>query len=888
MTLPTGVRIGSYEILSAIGAGGMGEVYLSRDSRLGRDVAIKVLPEAFSRDPGRMLRFQREAKLLASLNHPNIASIYGIEDSNGVFALVMEYVDGPTLSDRILSGPIPVDEALKIARQIADALEYAHEHGIIHRDLKPANVKVTPDDAVKILDFGLAKAVQGEIANTDIGNSPTISEMATQVGVPMGTAGYMSPEQAKGKPVDRRTDIWAFGCVLYEMLTGKPAFRSETLTETFAAVLRNEPDWSLLPAETPIRVRVLLQRCLQKDPKQRLRDIGDARISLDEVLSSAPDPALAGTPQDPATRWRSVLPWAVSTLLLFAASAWLAFVHLREKPPAAAPPIRFQIASPEKTSLGDRLALSPDGRHLAFITMAQDGSTQLWLRDLDSLVSRPLPGTDGAGFPFWSPDSRSVAFPSGRKLKRVDISGGAPQVICSFAGFLLGGAWNPDGIIVFGSDKGLMKVSAAGGEPSVLIKARRSLGESWLGYPSFLPDERHFLYSGLTGSRWVAHVGSLDAGDQPQSTEPLAAGAVLAGGLYVPTLGTGPGSIVFKKPDRTLVAQAFDASRMELKGDPSPLAEGVDRFTVSANGVLAYTVGNPAPIELTWFDRQGKVLGTVGEPGIYPSPAISPDGRTVAVSLYDRSAGRVDLWLYDLHGGRRTRFTLDGTANLFPVWSPDGSRIAFYSIRKGFPTVYQKPVNGVGQEEPFETDLANPTRPLDWSLDGRYLIKEARGDTLSIWVLPLSSGQTGTERKSAPWLNEGFNVCNARLSPDGKWIAYDSDESGRDEIFVRTFPNLGGKWQVSTNGGTRPLWSRNGKELYYIASDGKLMAVDVKRPPDDSFDAGAAKALFDAHTTRERTDTFDVTKDGRFLIPTMTQQAAPPITVVVNWQTGLK
>ncbi len=890
-TLKSGSRIGQYEVLAAIGAGGMGEVYCARDTKLDREVAIKVLPPAFARDPERLARFQREAKFLASLNHPNIASIYGLEDSGNIRALIMELVEGPTLADRIKAGFISIDEALPISKQICDALEYAHERGVVHRDLKPANIKLSRDDSVKILDFGLARFVQGEAEATGVGDSPTLSEMATRAGVLLGTAGYMSPEQAKGKAVDRRADIWAFGCVLYEMLTRKRAFPADTTTETLAAVLKNEPDWSLLPATTAVRVRILLQRCLQKDPKQRLRDIGDARISLDEVLSGAADPALLPTAQDASVRWRHALPWAVATLL-FVTSAWLTIVHFQKKPDAPAESMRFQIALPENSSFVTGMALSPDGRHLVFASVAQDAHAQLWLRNLDSLESRPLPRTDGVTYAFWSADSRTVAFETGGELKRVDISGGAPQEIAAIDRItrFIGGAWNPEGVIVFGSKKSLMKVSAAGGEPSMLIEVRPSVGEFWLGFPSFLPDGRHFLYTALASSDMATYVGSLDGADKQQSSKPLIAAGeatlVFAGApaTYVPAWGVNSGKILFLNSDGTLMAQAFDASRLESKGDPSPVAEGVRTFTTSANGVLAYTEGERGtPLQLTWFDRQGKVLGTVGEPGIYPSPAISPDGRTVAVPLFDRS-GKIDLWLYDLQNGKRTRFTFDGPANLFPVWSPDGSRIAFVSDREGAPTMFQKPVNGVGQVETFETHPGKYTRPLSWSLDGRYLIEDRSFDrTNAIWVLPLSPGQTGGERKSVPWLKEGYNAINAKLSPNGKWIAYDSDESGRDEIFVRTFPGTGGKWQVSANGGTRPVWSRDGKDLYYIASDGNLMAVDVNSRPDGSFDAGAAKVLFAPHTGVNRSDMFDVSKDGRFLIPTLTQQLAAPITVVVNW-----
>ena len=882
MALPAGIRLGSYEVLSEIGAGGMGDVYLARDSRLGRDVAIKVLPETFARDAERTTRFEREARLLATLNHKNIASIYGIEDSNGSLALVMEFVDGPTLADRLHSGPIPIDEALPIARQIADGLEYAHEHGIVHRDLKPANIKVAPDDTVKILDFGLAKAVQGEAESSDVRNSPTISRLATEAGVLLGTAPYMSPEQVKGKPIDRRTDIWAFGCVLYEMLTGKMAFDGESVTETLAAILRNEPDWSLLPKETPLRVRVLLQRCLQKDPKQRLRDIGDARISLDEVLTSAPDPALTGTVLGASVRWRRVLPWALASLL-FIALASLAFVHFRKESEAPAQAMRFQIELPEKTNFLTQLSISPDGRHLTFTTVAEDGSTHLWLRDLDSLESRELPNTDGASSPFWSPDSHSIAFQSGDRLERVDINGGTPQAICALdrRSRLLGGAWNPAGVILFGSNQGLMKVSAAGGEPSVLIKSRSSVGEFSLEYPSFLPDGRHFLYTGGKGwGNFATYVGSLDAGEEQQTSKPL----VEATALYAPMSSDGSGSILIRMPDHTLRVQAFDTSRFELTGDPHPVADGVVHYSASSNGVLAYAEGGTTPFQLTWFDRKGNILGTVGQPGAYPHPAISPDGKTLAVPLFE-SSGRIDLWLYDLQHGTRTAFTSEGRPNTSPVWSPDGSRIAFTSEQQDRFLVQQKPVNGVGQKETFETNPPHPAFPLDWSRDGRYLIESVGATTSSIWVLPLSPA---SDRESERFLTDDFNQLSAKLSPNGKWLAYDSQKTGRDEIFVQTFPKPGGEWRVSENGGTRPRWSRDGKELYYIALDGKLMAADVKSRPDGIFEFAAPHVLFNPHAGVNPTDGYDVSNDGRFLIPIITQQPAAPITVVVNWREGLK
>jgi Tol biopolymer transport system component len=878
MTLTAGTLLGCYEITGAIGAGGMGEVYRVRDAKLGRDVALKVLPEAFARDAERMARFQREAKVLASLNHPNIASIYGFEDSGATHALVMELVEGPTLADRTKSGPIPIGDSLRIAKQICDALEYAHERGIVHRDLKPANVKVTSDDAVKVLDFGLAKAIEGDAASMDIATSPTISRMATLAGVLLGTAAYMSPEQAKGKSVDRRADIWAFGCVLYEMLTGKMAFRGETVTDTLAAVIKEEPNWSQLPAATPVRVQVLLQRCLQKDPKQRLRDIGDARISLDEVLAGAAEPSPVGL------RWRRALPWAVAAAfaIAFAVLGW-AYQRLASAP-ASAQLLRYQVFPPEKMSFGTALALSPDGRHLAFTAKAQDGRAQVWVRDLDSLVSRPLPGTEDAAYPFWSPDSRVLGFATTNKLERVDISGGAPpQTICDAAA-IIGASWNQDGVIVFGSYGGVMKVSAAGGTPSLLTKVNPSRGEFAHEAPSFFPDGRRFLYVRYPGAGTYA--GSLDAGPEQQNAKPL----LRPYAVYAPASGPGPGRLLFLQ-NGTLMAQAFDAARMELNGDPAPVAQHVVNFTVSAKGVLAYTGGNAAPMQLTWFDRQGKVLGTLGEPGTLPGPAISPDGSAVVVGRQDLEGGGSDLWLYNLARGTLSRLTFDGKENALPVWSPDGGHIAFSSTREGGLNGYQKAVNGIGHDEALDKASANAKVPLDWSRDGRYLIEGVLSDAeakFAIWVLPLAPELTGEDRKSFPYLNEKFNDIGAKISPNGQWLAYASDETGRYEIYVQTFPKLGGKWPVSINGGMVPVWSRDGKELYFIGADGKLMAVDVKGGPGGSFEVGAPKALFDPHFGGTVTDRFDVSKDGRFLIPAVAvEQSTAPITVVVNWTAGL-
>jgi eukaryotic-like serine/threonine-protein kinase len=901
MTLAAGTKLGSYEITDAIGAGGMGEVYRARDARLGRDVALKVLPEAFARDDERMARFQREAKVLASLNHPNIASIYGLEDSGATHALVMELVEGPTLADRIKQGPIPIDEALRIAKQICEALEYAHERGIVHRDLKPANVKLTNDDAVKVLDFGLAKAIEGDAASIDIATSPTMSRMATLAGVLLGTAAYMSPEQAKGKAVDRRADIWASGCVLYEMLTGKMAFHGETVTDTLAAVIRAEPDWSQLPAATPIRVRVLLQRCLQKDPKQRLRDIGEARILLDEVLSGAQDPLLAGTAGISVSLWRRALPWTLFGVTVIALAA-LAFVHFREKPTALAESMRFQI--PLTANLapgGGNFALSPDGRQLAFAATGSDGVLRLWIRSLDSLDARPLPGSESPLFPpfFWSPDSRSIAFDAGGKLKKIDVSGGGAETLCGLSSNAVGGSWNRDGVIIFGQVPGvIMRVSANGGSPSPLTTLDLSRGEIQHDLPSFLPDGRHFIYlrhSSRAGNSGV-YVGSLDAKPEQQDSKRLV--ATDWGPAYVPTSGLGSGQLLFIR-EGMLMAQPFDARRLELTSEPVTVAEQVGTFidggffSASTNGVLAYrTAGSGGGFQLTWFDQQGKVLGTAGGPSNYVSLALSPDGTRAVVSRNDLTAA---LWLVDLSRGTSTRFTFGSSIALFGAWSPDGSRIIFGSNRSGVYDLYQKLASGVKDEELLLKSSDNKF-PLSWSRDGRFLLyrtSDPKTTKRDLWVLPFEG-----DKKPFPFLSTEFNNADAQFSPDGRWVAYDSDESGRSEIYVRTFSpdstaaasDTGGKWLISANGGSLPRWGGDGKELYYVAPDGKLMAVEIATSP--AIRAGVPKALFQAPRSGLSTHfpSWDLTPDGKrflFMVPA-DQTAQTPFTVVLDWPSLLK
>jgi Tol biopolymer transport system component len=894
--LSTGVRLGPFEILNAIGAGGMGEVYRARDAKLGRDVALKVLPEAFARDDERMARFQREAKVLASLNHPNIATVHGLEDSGSTHALVMELVAGPTLAERIRSGPIPIGEALPIARQICDALEYAHERGIVHRDLKPANVKVTSDDAVKVLDFGLAKALEGDAPSIDIATSPTITRMATQTGVLLGTAAYMSPEQAKGHPADRRADIWSFGCVLYEMLTGEMTFRGESVPDTLAAVIRAEPDWSQLPAATPIRVRVLLQRCLQKDPKQRLQAIGDARISLDEVLSGAPEPSSVTAPPVSASISHRALPWALFAAAV-AALAALAFVHFREKPMVAGA-VRLEMPLPEKALMpaAESFAVSPDGRQVAFPAVGPDGVQRIWIRSMDSLEARPIPGSESLDDPpfFWSPDSRYIAFEASRRLKKIGISGGTAETLCDLSGIAVGGSWNHDGVIIFGqSPGGIMRVSANGGSASPLTTLDPSRGESRHVLPLFLPDGRHFIYlrNSSRPENSGVYVGSLDARPDEQSSRMLLPTAY--GAAYVPSSDSGFGQLLFFRAG-TLMMQSFDTSRLEFLGEPVTVAEQLGSyrlagfFSASSNGVLVYRTGSGGDSQLTRFDRQGKVLGTVGERGLYDTQALSPDGTRVAVERRDPQNGKDALWLVDLSRGTSTRFTFGSSSVAQPIWSPDGSRIIFASSLGGVYDLYQKPSSGAKDEE-LLLKSGESKFPSSLSRDGRFLLYMASGpkSNYHLSVLPLEG-----DKKPFPFLQTEFNEADGHFSPDGHWVAYTSDESGRDEIYVRRFSpdstaaasDAGGKWQVSYGGGSEPRWSADGKELYYATLDWKVMAVEVTSKP--VFQAGTPKLLFQAPVQAQR-GAGDFTVDGqRFLFLAPMGQA--PFKVILNWQAALK
>ena len=874
--------IAHYRITSKLGEGGMGEVYRARDTKLERDVAIKVLPAAFAADAGRMTRFEREARVLASLNHPNIAQIYGVEEH----ALVMELVEGESPK-----GPMPFDEAWKIASQIADALEYAHERGVIHRDLKPANVKVTPNGVVKLLDFGLAKALSDPTPADNPADSPTLTMGGTAVGVILGTAAYMSPEQARGKAVDRRADIWSFGVVLYEVLTGKHLFSGELTSDILASVIAKEPTLEGLPAD----LRPIVEKCLRKDPRKRWQAIGDVRLAMEERSAAASTPS-------PATRAHlhlGIAAWAVIVTIVLGA---LAFVHFRERAPVG-DVIRFQIAPPGTGRIADSsVVISPDGRQIAFVAPGPDGPAELWVRSLDSLTARTLATTDAESLrEFWSPDSRWIAFAGDSKLKKVDIYGGPAQTLCSIRGQLVGGAWNRDGVIIFGTfAHGLMRIPETGGAP-VAVTPDISHGELFHGLPAFLPDQRHFLYVRQTPllDRNGIYLGSLDTKPEQQDSNRLVDGRW--GPVYVPTSNSDIGYLLFTRED-ALIAQPLNARRGTLVGGPAVITEGLAGqslasgfpFSASMTGVLTYQTraASAARGRLTWFNREGRIVGTVGDPGQYNTVSLSPDGRRAVVDRSEENNrnNKLDLWVHEFESGTSTRLTFDSAVDWLGVWSPDGNRIIFSSGRDGGLNLYQKNSSGAGKEEAlFRSD--DPKFAQDWSHDGRFLLYSGRtplqgGSIMNLWILPLEG-----ERKPHPYITSTFYESQGRFSPDDKFIAFASNESGAYEVYVRPFPDASaGQWQVSKGGGIEPRWRRDGKELFYISPDSNMMAAEISTTP--TFQVSNRKVLFSAPILGGGSITnvtrYDVTPDGKkFLInsaPSETISTAPtPITVVLNW-----
>ncbi len=895
MALRAGVRLGAYEVVSPLGAGGMGEVYRARDAKLARDVALKLLPAALAHDSQAMARLEREARTLAALNHPNIAAIYGLEESDGLRALVMELVEGETLSERIhrptgaSQKPLQVEEALPMARQIAEALEYAHERGVIHRDLKPANVKITPEGTVKVLDFGLAKVLsdQDSMAPAVSANSPTLSAMATQSGIILGTAAYMAPEQAKGKPVDRRADIWAFGCVLFEMLAGKKPFEGETISDVLAAVIKSDPDWAALPSDTSPSMRRLIRRCLQKDVRQRLQAIGDARIAIEEALSGADAvAAISGGPIAGAGRAslpRRALPWALGAIavLCAAVAGWLL---LKPKPQPSA--IRFTIAAPENVEfmLGGGMSISPDGRTLAFVAENQsEKRTTLWLRPLESITAQSIPGTEGAVGPFWSPDSQQLGFEAGGKLEKLAVSGGVPQILCD-ANEFAGATWSRDGVILFSGNRSLYRVPDTGGAPTLALAPHPARHEAGFSLPQFLPDGQHFIFLALGTNIDVKFVeaGSLDS----KTAERLAPAESEA---YFALPG-----YLFYTDQHTLVARPFDAPTLRFTGPALPIAQnigiapyfGYAYFSVSPAGVLAYygVASSGSTNQVTWFNRAGEKLGTVGQIAIHTAPALSSDGTRFAVAVGDY--GKRDIWIYDLKRGTASRLTFGPADNTNTTWSPDGSKILFSSNQTGQYDIYQKAANGLGGTQLVFESQQQAKHLDDLSPDGRYAIYDTAGERTELWGLPLFG-----DRKPFPFVQGNFLDASAAFSPNSRYVAYMSSETGNFEVYVQTFPQQTGKWQISPAGGLQPMWSRNGKELFYLALDGKLMAVDVTTNAT-TFKAGIPKPLFQTQlaTTYQGRNMYVVSPDGqRFLVLAPVNEAeSQPITVVANWPSLLR
>jgi len=876
MPATVGSRFGTYEIQALLGSGGMGEVYRARDLELGRTVAIKFLRPEVAEDAERLGRFRREAQLLAAVNHPHIAQIYGIAEGElagapgrKVQGLVIELVEGKSLDEREWKPATAVRDALTIALQIADALDAAHAKGIVHRDLKPGNVKITGGGAVKVLDFGVAAVAH----DAPVGEG--LTQTATRAGAVIGTPGYMSPEQVRGEPIDKRSDIWAFGCVLYELLTGRRAFHGGTVADTQASVLNDEIDWAPLPADTPAEVRRLLKRCLEKDAAQRLRDIGDVRLLIDDALRDCEESANA--PIRPRQPRRTALTAAVIAAGIVVIVG--AFVYSR---PNAPPPesVRLSVSTPPRFLPNLSAAVSLDGRQLAFVATDESGRSMLWVRALSSTEARALPGTGDAVHPFWSPDNRSLGFVSEGKLKRVDLAAGAVQVVTDAV--RSGGSWSRDNVILFHRDyvSGLWAIPATGGTPTAATELNAAEGERH-AWPQFLPDGKRFLYFSTNNdpAKSGIYVGSLD------SKERTFLLATNYRAFYAQ-----PGYLFFVRGE-TLMAQPFDLQRARLTGEPERVADGIwvsqaaaqASFTVSETGVIAYVTSALWNTQLAWFDRQGRLLGVVGPPDRYygAAPEISPDGTRVAVArgLWPGE----DIWLLGATDGTSARLTFGPEPDSAPAWSQDGNRVLYQE--GGELRVVN--ADGSGTSEVVESGLSLMSS-LDWSTDGRFVFYCRPGENglPDIWVLPLDG-----ERPGAPFIQSPSTEYAPQLSPDGRWLAYTSNESGREQVYVERFPEGGSKRQISYDGGAQPRWRGDGKELFYVGIDARVMAVPVSG--STALEAGVPVALFQSRmpgaSYTSAGHTYDVTADGqRFLANVTVTELGPPITIITNWTAALR
>jgi Tol biopolymer transport system component/predicted Ser/Thr protein kinase len=864
----------------------MGEVYRARDTRLERTVAVKVLPAHLSASAESRQRFEREAKTISQLSHPHICALYDVGNQDGVEFLVMEYLEGETLSERLLKGALPFDHVLRYGIEIADALDKAHRQGIVHRDLKPGNVMLTKS-GVKLLDFGLAKAV-APATPQQLTSFPT-QQALTQEGTILGTFQYMAPEQLEGREADARTDIFAFGAVLYEMATGQKAFSGRTQASLIAAIIeRVPPPVSTISPMTPPAFDRVVKTCLEKDPEDRWQTAHDAMLELKWVAEGG---SAAGLPAPVVARRRSRerLAWIVAGILA-ASTVALAVLELT-RPRSASPVVRSNVLPPENTSFSfvgggaGPVAVSPDGRQLAFVTSEFGAKKLLWVRPLESLVAKPLPATADATYPFWSPDSRFLGFFAGGKLKRIEVAGGPALSICD-APDARGGSWSREGTILFEPSfrDPIHRVSANGGKSVPATKLDVSRNETTHRWPFFLPDGRHFLFfsgshtAGAESELDAIFVGSLD-GEKPKLLVNARSNAAYAAG-----------HLLFVR-QKTLLAQAFDPKSLKLTGEAFPIAENVQDdpgffnavFSVSDQGTLAYQEagGTTGLSELTWVDRTGKKLEVLGDPADYFEPRISPDGRRVAVAIEDPG----DIWIYDLARRVRTRLTFAESDDFAPTWSPDGTRVAFSSQRTGSGDIYAKAASGTGADELLLSSKIFKV-PNSWSPDGRYLayiaFQGAPGSTADLWLLSLPDG------KASPLLQTQFAELQAVFSPDGRWLAYASNESGRFEIYVQPFPGPGGKWQISTSGGIQPRWARGGKELFFLAPEGKIMSVEVRA--HTVFEAGAPKALFATALKNAPGPPYDVSSDGQRILLNrpIHEESSPPITLVQNWTALLK
>jgi Tol biopolymer transport system component len=873
----TGQRIGAFQLQELLGAGGMGEVYRARDTKLGRDVAIKILPRLFTSDPERLSRFEREARMLAALNHPHIGAIYGVEEAEGVRGLVLELVEGVTLADRLRRGPVPLAEALTVARQIADAVETAHEKGIIHRDLKPANVKITPDGVVKVLDFGLAKAAAGDGSTPDSSQSPTVTIGGTRDGIILGTAAYMSPEQARGRSLDKRTDIWSFGCVLYEMLGGRAAFAADTLSDTIVAILEREPNWSTLPATTPPHVTRLLRRCLDKDPKLRLRDIGEARIVLD---------GSATTPEDvkvPAERpFRRRAPWGLAAALLVIGSVLgsVLATGLRAPMRALSPSGHFLLPLPASERLAGldfpAVAISPDGSLIAYVATL-GGQTRLMLRPMNNLQATPLSGSVNAIAPFFSPDNRWIGFFADGQLKKISTSGGSPVIICD-AAVGLGGSWGTDETIVFAAStgSGLSQVSANGGKPRLVTNLATDKGEFSHRWPELLPDGKTVLYTVGTLGNWD------DAQIVAQSLATGQRSVLIQGGTNPHYLASG--QILYARGG-AILAVPFDSANLKLTGTPVQVldnilesADGAAQVAVSPLGNAVYVIGGLGmERRLVSVDRAGYPTPLAAPPKAYAAPRVSPDGRKLLVTIIDDATENV--WLYDFATGTLNPVTSTGDTR-FPIWTPDGDRATFCSGDGGPANLFWARIAEPESPERLSSS-DNIQLPGSWSPDGQMLAFVERQPTSGrdIWLLRMK------DRTAHPFVSSPYDESAPRFSPDGRWMAFVSNESGRNEVYVSPLTDGARKQQVSNDGGAEPVWGHNGRELFYRSAR-KMMAVSVML--SDNIRIGKSQTLFEGSFEQGTIDTanYDITSDQkRFLMVAEGEGASAQsaLHVLINW-----